>query len=219
MARYSEQQKAALDALMKDSVYEKAIAIMTGEDLQELTMERLAQEVGVSRGTIYNYFADREAVIEFVIDRTFEPLKRAIGDLSGADLPPVEKLTRIVEWIFETVGEDRALVVALAPAKQASCAAAAHRARHRGFIDVVEEIIREGVAGGDFRDLDPALVSEILFGAVRGMIDSMVETGEFLPPEKVVPVFNGILLAGLCSPGAANAESDRRQPEKSRGVK
>jgi hypothetical protein len=105
------------------------------------------------------------------------------------------------------VGEDRALVVALAPAKQVSCAAAAHRARHRGFIDVVEGIIREGVARGDFRDFDSSLVSEILFGAVRGMIDSMVESGEFLPPDKVVPVFNGILLGGLYAPGAASTET------------
>ncbi len=47
MARYSEQQKAALDALMRDDVYEKAIAIMTGEDLQALTMERISSRAAL----------------------------------------------------------------------------------------------------------------------------------------------------------------------------
>jgi AcrR family transcriptional regulator len=198
MARYSDQQKAALDALMKDNVYEKAIAIMTGGDLQELTMERLAQDVGVSRGTLYNYFADREAVVDFVIDRTFEPLIHVIEDVSDGQLAPEEQLTKIVEWVFSTVYEDRALVVALAPARQAKCKHEAHRARHLGFVKAIEEVIRNGVADGAFRNLDPFLVSEILFGALRGMVDSMVESGELLPPQRVVPIFNGLLLGGLC---------------------
>jgi AcrR family transcriptional regulator len=199
MARYSEQQKAVLDALMKDNVYEKAIAIMTCEDPQELTMERLAKDVGVSRGTLYNYFADRDAVVDFVVDRTFEPLKQAVGQLADGDLPPREQLTKIVEWVFSTVFEDRALVVALAPAKQPYCRRGAYRARHLAFVNAIEKVIRNGIACGAFRDLDPPLVSEIVFGAVRGTADAMVESGEFLPPERVVPIFNGLLVGGLCN--------------------
>jgi len=200
MARYSEQQKAALDALMKDNVYEKAIAIMTGEDLRELTMERLAKDVGVSRGTLYNYFTDREAVVDFVIDRTFEPLTQAVEELVDRNISPREQLKKIVEWVFTTIYEDRALVVALAPAKQANCKRKSARARHLGFVKTIEEVIREGIASGAFRDLDPSLVSGIVFGAVRGTADAMVESGEFPPPERVVPVFNGLLLEGLCTP-------------------
>lgn len=198
MARYSEQQKAALDALMKDNVYEKAIAIMTGGNFQELTMDSLANEVGVSRGTLYNYFADRDAVVDFVVDRTFEPLKEAILQLGEGDLSPEEQLAKIIEWVFTTIYEDRALVVALAPAKQASCNREVHRERHLGFVNAIESVVRNGIESGVFRNLDSTLVSEIFFGAVRGMVDSMGESGEFLPPEQVVPIFNGLFLGGLC---------------------
>ena len=51
MARYSEKQKAALDALMKDDVYRYAMEILKTEGAGALTMERLATDVGVSRGT------------------------------------------------------------------------------------------------------------------------------------------------------------------------
>ena len=200
MARYSEQQKAALDALMKDNVYEKAIAIMTGEKLQDLTMERLATDVGVSRGTLYNYFADRDAVLDYVIDRTFEPLQQGIQELLDGDLPPDEQLTKIFEWVFTTIYEDRVLVVALAPAKQARCNLSEHRARHLGFVGAIEDVVRNGIASGVFRELDPPMVGEVLFCAVRGMADSMAESGEFLPPEQVVPIFKGLFLKGLCTP-------------------
>ena len=42
MPRYSEKQKAALDALMKDDVYRHAMEIIKTEGLGGLTMERIA---------------------------------------------------------------------------------------------------------------------------------------------------------------------------------
>ena len=142
-------------------------------------------------------------MVDFVVDRTFEPLKQAILELSESDLPPEEQLAKMIEWVFSTLYEDRALIVALVPAKQASSNREGHRARHLGFVGAIEAVIRKGVGSGAFRDLDPALVSEIFFGAIRGMADSMVESGEFLPPEQVVPIFNGLLLGGLCTAGHA----------------
>lgn len=198
VARYSEQQKAALDALMKDNVYEKAITIMTGEDLQALTMDRLANEVGVSRGTLYNYFADREAVIDFVVERTFEPLTRAVDEVVNSNLGAEEQVTKIIEWVFSTVYEDRALVVALAPLKQGDCKRESRLARHEGFVKAIENVIRHGVESGAFRNLEPTLVAEILVASIRGMVDSMVDCGEFLPAEKLIPTFEGMLLGGLC---------------------
>lgn len=197
MARYSEQQKAALDALMKDNVYEKAIAIMTGEDLKELTMDRLAKDVGVSRGTLYNYFADRDAVVDFVVDQTFEPLMTALEEVAESDLDPEAKLSKVIEWVFETLYRDRAVIVALVPAKQSGGDPEKRRARHCGFVGILARVIDEGIGGGVFRKLDSSLVSEFFGAAVRGFIDTMVETGEFHPADKLVPVFKELFLGGL----------------------
>ena len=117
MARYSEKQKAALDTLMKDDVYEHAIKIIEEEGLGQLTMERIATEIGVSRGTLYNYFADKDAVVEFVEERTFAPLLAQVDGIADGGLSPGDKLTKIAEQIFSSVYEDRALVVALIPNK------------------------------------------------------------------------------------------------------
>ena len=204
MPRYSEQQKAALDALMKDTVYEKAIAIVTGEDLQALTMERLARDVGVSRGTIYNYFADRDAVVDFVVDRTFGPCKAAVESAARSDLSPAEQLTTIIEWVFDTLYDDRALVIALGSAGASNKGnSRSRRDRHDAIVAAVATVIGNGVKSGEFRDLPPTFVGEIFFAAVRGLVDSMVDSGEFLPAAKVVPTFKRLFLDGLSSsPGA-----------------
>ncbi|RLE20489.1 MAG: hypothetical protein DRJ65_18090, partial [Acidobacteria bacterium] len=80
---------------MKDDVYEHAMKIITDEGLGSLTMERLASDVGVSRGTIYNYFDDRDAVLDYVEERTFGPVLAAIKEVAANDRQPEEKLTKI----------------------------------------------------------------------------------------------------------------------------
>lgn len=197
MARYTEKQKAALDTLMKDEVYEHAMKIVVDEDLGALTMDRLATEVGVSRGTLYNYFADKDAVVDYLEERTFDPLLEAITELSANEDPPEVKLTKVAEWIFDTIFKDRAFIMALTPTKHCgekrSCQI---DRRTRGFA-ALTSIIQQGVDSGDFRNLNTALISEFFFGAISGLIDSMSLSGEFFPPEKVVPPLMEVFFSGI----------------------
>ena len=197
MARYSEHQKAALDALMKDNVYEKALAIMVGEDLQALTMDRLAKDVGVSRGTLYNYFDDRDAVVDFVEARTFDPVLEAIAEVAASDLDPEIKLTRIAEWIFTSVYEDSALIVALSPSRQVADQCGSKMERKKTATRTIQEIIRDGIEAGRFKKLSPVVVTEIFVGAISGMIESMALNGEFYRADALVPTLMELFLGGL----------------------
>ncbi len=197
MARYSEQQKAALDALMKDNVYAHALEIINTEGLGALTMERIATEVGVSRGTLYNYFDDKDAVVDFVEARTFDPVLEAIAEVSASDLDPDLKLTRIAEWIFTSVYEGSALIIALAPTRQVAHNGGGKLERKRRAARAIEQIIRDGIEEGRFKKLPPVVVTEVFVGSLAGMIESMALSGEFYRAEAVVPTLMELLLGGL----------------------
>lgn len=197
MARYSEKQKAALDSLMRDDVYKHAMAVIKSEGLAGLTMERLANEIGVSRGTLYNYFDDKDAVVDFVEERTFGPLLEAVNEVAESDLSPELKLTRIAKWIFDAVYEDSALVIALSPLKHQEHNRPAKLDRKRRAIRAVEGIIRSGIEHGVFKKLPPVVVTEFFVGSITGMIDSMALNGEFYRADAVVPTLMEILLGGV----------------------
>lgn len=197
MARYTEKQKAALDTLMKDEVYEHAMKVIAEEDLGALTMDRLATDVGVSRGTLYNYFADKDAVIDYLEERTFEPLMDAIIELSAQEDRPEIKLTKVADWVFNTVFKDRALIMALTPTKHCGAKRPCREDRHTRVRSTVATIIQHGIESGDFRDLNPQLVSEFFFGSITGLVESMSLSGDFLPPEEVVPTLMELFLGGL----------------------
>ncbi|MEE4271626.1 MAG: TetR/AcrR family transcriptional regulator, partial [Thermoanaerobaculales bacterium] len=187
MARYSEKQKAALDALMKDDVHDHAMEIIRSDGIDGLTMERLANEIGVSRGTLYNYFDDKDAVIDHVEDRCFGEILAAIEKIVAGSLPPDEKMAAIADWIFTEVYEDRALFMALKPIKHMRATRECHLERHNRAMRLMRQVIEDGIEQGVFRKLSPEIVGEAFLGSITGMLEAMFATGEFYRAEAVVP--------------------------------
>jgi AcrR family transcriptional regulator len=195
--KYSKKQKAALEAMMQDDVHRHATEIITSEGLQGLTMDRLAKAVGVSRATLYNYFADRDAVVEFVEKRTFLPLLEAADRIADGDQPPSEKLRAIAHEVFASVYANSAFVVALSPEQHSDAYHESKRARRNRGQDALKRVVREGIDRGVFRDLPAGPTAGIFLGAITGMIDTMVFDGEFREPDEVVPTLMEVFLRGL----------------------
>jgi AcrR family transcriptional regulator len=195
--RYSEKQKAALGALMRDDVYRHALKIIQTDGLQGLTVDGIAKAIGVSRGTLYNYFEDRDAIVDFVEDRTFSPLLDAIDRIADGDLEPTAKMEAIATAVFAGVHENFALVMALSPEKSRRHGRECKQDGHRRGQAAIRRVIEQGMNEGVFRDLPLDLAAEIYLASVAGMIDQMARRGEFRSPEQIVPTFMDILLKGL----------------------
>ena len=197
MPRYSEKQKAALDALMRDDVYRHALKIIETDGLQGLTVDGIAKAIGVSRGTLYNYFDDRDDIVDFVEDRTFMPLLDAIDGIADGDLDPTAKMEAIATAVFAGVHENFALVMALSPEKHRRHGRDCKQEGHRRGQAAIQRVIEDGMKQGVFRELPLELTAEIFLGSIAGMIDHMARRGEFRTPEQIVPTFMDILLKGL----------------------
>lgn len=66
MPKLSEEKKQIMDRIVKERVFKEASALLKQEKAQLFTMEELARAVGVSKGTLYNYFTDKKEVILFI---------------------------------------------------------------------------------------------------------------------------------------------------------
>ncbi len=213
MARYSEKRRAALEASMKEEVLTVASTILREEGFAALTMDRIARDVGVSRGTLYNYFTDADAVLNFVEEQTFAPLKLETERIAADDLALQRKLEAIATTVFDFLYHDRALALALFAKKELRGPRAEMRVRHRdGFLDLVEGIVAEGVAAGTFRRVPPRLVAEIFFGAITGFIESMLYSGEFRRGSELASGLIDVLLRGLVSCDAEDGTT--REPHE-----
>ena len=67
-----------------DAIVEAAIQILQSDGEERLTTNRIAERAGVSIGSLYQYFADKEAIVEAVAERERDRVVSSIlKSLSG----------------------------------------------------------------------------------------------------------------------------------------
>jgi AcrR family transcriptional regulator len=80
-------------ALLRDEIVAAAERLLEREGNDEaLTLRSVAREAGIAAPSIYTHFADRDAIVEAVLDIAFERLRQLVLRAADGVDDPVEKL-------------------------------------------------------------------------------------------------------------------------------
>ena len=60
--------------LKRESIQQAVIRLMCREGLKSVTMERVAQEVGIAKGTVYLHYHDKQELLDAVKDAALTPM-------------------------------------------------------------------------------------------------------------------------------------------------
>lgn len=174
-------QTRLLDAF-GDLVHEKGYA--------ELTLAEVAGRAGMARNTVYNYVQDKEALLMAFIDRAVEQFVVEVR-AELADLPDaMARLARLVSLQMHQfrqepgAGSDAGMVDASAVRPESHPNL---QARFEPLHELLGEIVREGIATGEFRDVEVDDVVPMAF-AVMGAERLPVGSGDHDPAEAAARV-------------------------------
>jgi AcrR family transcriptional regulator len=153
----SSDGRSAIDAAARQ------IAFTSG--LSGITLRRLAATAGVSPGEI----AQHEPSMGALIARTFEELATDELQAAAVDIErsiesgdtPVQTLNMLVESLLEDSHGDYNSVWADAwsMGRHNAALATAARTNMQGWNDTIARVVRDGIAAGQFADVDPDLVA------------------------------------------------------------
>lgn len=138
------------------------------------TMQDIAQDAGVAVGTIYQFFADKDALILAWLDEHRALIRLQWQDVIGRSCPADEKLKEFIRVRFHTVravreepaiAELTRVVLRVAPESIAVMSQTA--------LGCLRTILEEGKKSGCFPSANPAKDSEILFHALSGFFPSV----------------------------------------------
>lgn len=96
------------------AIVEAAARILADEGARRLTTNRIAQRAGVSVGSLYQYFPNKQAIVRAILEREVaraEALRPA--RLDDPAFPLAERMRAAVDWHFDVHGADPALARAL----------------------------------------------------------------------------------------------------------
>ncbi len=87
---------------MGDALVDAALELFFREGFSSLTMEGIAARLGVSKATLYKYFANKDAVLDAALERYFGRMTEKASQLDR-DAPYPERLGRYLRHVEEVI--------------------------------------------------------------------------------------------------------------------
>ncbi|HVF28613.1 MAG TPA: TetR/AcrR family transcriptional regulator [Pyrinomonadaceae bacterium] len=195
--------RIATRAEIREEILDATDHLLARYGYRKMTMDDLAQEVGIGKGTIYLHFASKEEVVLSHIDRIVERLKERLWAVARSEAAVAIRLRLMlfarVMYRFDSVQHYTQslddLLAALRPAFLA------RRARY--FDDealIFVEVLEEGRKSGVFAFKDSLDAAHALLLATNSLLPYSLSTGELGEREEIeakTAAIADLLLTGL----------------------
>ena len=161
----------------KDIIRQAAIEVIVDSGFHAATTDAIAARAEVSVGTIYNYFRNKEAILEHIFQ---VELGRRIDYLSSLpeDLPVLEKLELFLQWHFGISAQDPATGRILLRERSNLINLPAIREYMDTMTGYLTSLVEEGMQKGQFRQSNAALTGAIMFGALEAAVRQSIMAWE-----------------------------------------
>jgi len=135
----------------------------------------IAEEAGVAHGLLYHYFSSKEEVLETVFRENWGELIERFRAVEASEEPAGEKLEGIAKILLRTWRNDPDLVTVMVREVARSQQLQGQVEDVREAFAIVQRVIEEGQAAGDFRsDLDARLASWVVYGGLEEVLTGWV---------------------------------------------
>ena len=152
-----------------EAILEAGESVFAEQGLHTARMDSIAERAGVAVGTLYNYFADRNALVTALIDsRRAELLERLDQALDTTEeLSFRDQLQAFVMAVFQHMKEHKGFLAILLEAESANVASAKPKRAARALFERFERVVARGTQSGALRDDLPADYAALLHGCLR----------------------------------------------------
>jgi AcrR family transcriptional regulator len=174
-----QERKKVLEALTRRGILDAAIGLLMQDGIQGLTMDRVAAEAGVAKGTLYVYFKNKEEILDASVETSFEPLIGALSVLLNGNQAPDRKLAEFSLCHLRFFDEHRDLIRVIFYDRERTHSEKNHYTdeRYRTMVRQVARALDEGIGQGLFVSLDSMKVAAMFIEANMGMVMQRIHDG------------------------------------------
>jgi len=190
---------------VREAILDATDRLLARFGYRKMTVEDIATEAGIGKGTIYLHFSSKEQVVLSHVDRIVDRLKERLSEIARSDATAAERLrlmllTRVL-FRFDSIQHYTQslndLLAALRPGLLA------RRAQYfESEAQIFAEVLTAGRKSGEFSFADEHATAHALLQATNGLLPyslSTTELGEREDVEKRVTDVANVMLRGVLS--------------------
>lgn len=188
---------------VREAILDATDRILSTRGYKKMTIDDLAQEVGIGKGSIYLHFASKEEIalshIDRIVERLKEKLQRIAAERDAPEIRFKKMLTARVLHRFDSVQHYTVSISDLLAAIRPRLL----ERRQKYFAEeaqIFAGIVVEGQLGGIFQDGDALEIAETLMTATNSLLPlslSTEELGEREEIEEKITSLADLLLNGV----------------------
>ncbi|PYX33944.1 MAG: hypothetical protein DMG80_04115 [Acidobacteria bacterium] len=154
----------------REQILEVATGLFAQQGFQGTTTKVIAEKSGVTEALIFRHFASKEELYWAVIERKINsaaPAERLLENLeAGGD--DLDVLSRVAVEVLERRAKDQTLsrLLLYSALEKHELSERFFRNYIANYFEVLARFVRQGIAEGRFRDIDPLLAARGFLGMV-----------------------------------------------------
>lgn len=185
----------------KDQIMNAAEDVFAQKGFSDARMDDIAEETGLSKGTLYLYYKSKDDLIIAILDRIFQREFKAFENLDLTSMSATEAI-----WVFvETTTRDIKLMTRLLPITYEFMGLAfrnkfvqkAFKAYFNRYMDILIPIIQHGIDTGEFRPADAKEVAIAMGAVMEGTLLLWVYDNSLVEPVRHLRSGMKLLLEGV----------------------
>ncbi len=199
MAARQIRVRSPWESYKRQSIQEAVIRLICREGLKAVTMERVAQEVGIAKGTVYLHYRDKQELLDAVKESALAPVMRKVDEVLRGDGTPEQKLRACAAQYFSFFDEHRDLFRVLIYEREVTRTSGSRYQsdRYRHLIQETARVINEGIQEGVFREVDAHNVAAMFIESMYALMNQRLRSEKPAAVENDANLIADMFIHGL----------------------
>lgn len=171
MHRYSKMEKTD----KRTSILNAAEKLFASQGFEGTSTRQIATEAGANMSMINYYFGSKEGVFMEIMSNRIQGFSLALTSIEAEDLNQLEKLMMVIDQytrrILDNIAFHKMMHRELSLSQRPEMYDKLKQAMS-GNLMIIERIINEGIAQGEFRSVDVRMVIASIMGTITNVVTS-----------------------------------------------
>ncbi|MCX8035725.1 MAG: TetR/AcrR family transcriptional regulator [Candidatus Sumerlaeia bacterium] len=195
-----ESESPAPAPVVRQRIVQEATRLFALKGYNGVSVREIVEAAGITRPTLYYYFASKEQLFEHIITDTLAEFRRQLEQAVRRQAPMRDRLIQIcrVHLDFARCNTDHChLVHRVLFANESTLVNFDLNEYFHHNMRMIADVLAEGITSGDIRAGDPWLMAMMFGGVIHMFIMAMVRNPSVVPQEGLAEMVVDNLLHGF----------------------
>jgi AcrR family transcriptional regulator len=187
----------------RDRLYQSAMRLLSERDFNDVTVEMITEDADVGKGTFFNYFPNKEAIVTYRFEQKLQVLTEMLGkkEEKELDVSVWQRMVATMHHMGDSDAHSKRLarnLLALGLVNDAVRAASLDV--HERVCEIAEHLIQEGQANGELRaDIPSRVLGDYMRGVYFSVLYQWAESDADTDLHAVLDTNLSIVRRSICS--------------------